>query len=117
MFRAAGRSGYVDAIRGNIRLAERLHERVREHPEFEPHAVNLSITTFRFVPRDLAGTIAGQSSQAVEAYLDTLNQAVLAELQAGGKLFLSNAVVDGRYLLRPGASASCATPDRRPGPR
>ena len=96
MCRAAGRSGYRDSIREDIRLAERLYDRVQQHPELTGHAVRLSIATFRFVPPDLADN----RSDATEAYLDDLNQAVLAELQAGGDLFLSNAVVRGRYLLR-----------------
>jgi glutamate/tyrosine decarboxylase-like PLP-dependent enzyme len=96
MFRAVGRTGYVDSIREDIRLAERLYELVDRHPEFAAHAVSLSIATFRYVPADLDAGV----SKEVDEYLDTLNQAVLAELQAGGELFLSNAVVNGRYLLR-----------------
>lgn len=96
MFRAVGRSVFVASIREDIRLAELLYELVDRHPEFSAHAVNLSITTFRYVPPDLGGN----ASTNIENYLDTLNQAVLAELQAGGEVFLSNAVVNGRYLLR-----------------
>ena len=94
--RNAGRDGYVEAIRGDIRLAERLHERVDARDDFDAHAVNLSITTFRYVPEDLAG----RSDDSVEAYLNNLNQALLAELQTSGEAYLSNAVVDGKYLLR-----------------
>jgi aromatic-L-amino-acid decarboxylase len=96
MCRAAGRSGYRASIREDIQLAERLYERVQQHPELMGHSVKLSIATFRYVPPDLADN----RSDAAEAYLDDLNQAILAELQAGGDLFLSNAVVRGRYLLR-----------------
>ena len=38
--------------------------------------------------------------EAGMADIRTLNQALLAAVQASGELFLSNAVVDGRYLLR-----------------
>jgi glutamate/tyrosine decarboxylase-like PLP-dependent enzyme len=58
--------------------------------------VHLSITTFRFVPSDLQGN----DSPDTEDYLNTLNQALLAAIQAGGRLYVSNAVIDGRYLLR-----------------
>ena len=37
---------------------------------------------------------------AVEEYLNTLNRQVLDRLQRGGEAFVSNAVVDNRYLLR-----------------
>jgi hypothetical protein len=47
------------------------------------------------VPEGLAA-----GTPAVDAYLDELNAALVAELQAGGELYVSNAVVDERYLLR-----------------
>lgn len=93
--RHAGRSGYRDSIRGDIRLAEALFAQLAAHPEFETNAVNLSILTFRYVPRGIE-----RNGPDAEAYLDRLNRALLAELQKGGELFLSNAVVGGRYLLR-----------------
>ncbi len=92
--RNAGRDGFIESIRGDVRLAERLFEQVRARDDFEAHAVNLSITTFRYVPPDLAGV------ESDDEYLNTLNKALLAELQSGGELFLSNAVLNGRYLLR-----------------
>jgi aromatic-L-amino-acid/L-tryptophan decarboxylase len=93
--RQAGRAGYRDSIRGDIRLAEALFALLAEHPEFETNSVNLSIVTFRYVPDGIE-----RMEPAAEAYLDTLNRCLLAELQAGGELFVSNAVVDGSYLLR-----------------
>jgi len=94
--RAAGRKGYEDSIRQDVVLAQRLHDLVARHPEFVAGSVHLSITTFRFVPQDLQG----DDSDATGAYLNRLNQALLGEIQAGGELYVSNAVVDGRYLLR-----------------
>jgi glutamate/tyrosine decarboxylase-like PLP-dependent enzyme len=96
MFRTAGRAGYVASIRDDIRLARRLFDLVDQHAEFSTHTVNLSVATFRYVPGDLRH----DRSAVAETYLDTLNQAVLAEVQANGEAFLSNAVVDGHYLLR-----------------
>jgi glutamate/tyrosine decarboxylase-like PLP-dependent enzyme len=46
------------------------------------------------VPADL------DDSAENEVYLNQLNQAVLAEIQAGGELYVSNAIVAGRYVLR-----------------
>lgn len=90
--RQAGREGYQASIRDDIRLAQRLFDRVGGHPEFETHAINLSIATFRYVPPD--------DGPLTDDYLNELNQALLAQMQSGGELFLSNAVIDGRYLLR-----------------
>ena len=90
--RQAGREGYQACIRDDIALAQRLFDLVDAHDEFEAHAVNLSIATFRYVP-------PGDEAFG-DDYLNMLNKALLAELQAGGELFPSNAVVGGRYLLR-----------------
>lgn len=95
--RQIGRSGYVRMIGDDVRLSRRLFERVAEHAELEAATQELSITTFRFVPRALRGRL-GEGD--VAAYLDRLNMALLERLQSGGETFVSNAVVQGRSLLR-----------------
>jgi aromatic-L-amino-acid decarboxylase len=94
--RAAGHAGIRKSISDDIGLAERLFARMAEHDEFMAHSVHLSIATFRFVPADLAG----DGTAETEAYLNELNRSMLAEIQSGGDLYLSNAIVNGRYLLR-----------------
>jgi aromatic-L-amino-acid/L-tryptophan decarboxylase len=93
--RRAGLQGYRDSIRDDIRLAEALFASVDEHDELEARSINLSIACFRYVPRDLTADDPGAA-----AYLNDLNKALLQELQSGGRLFLSNAVVGSDYLLR-----------------
>ncbi len=95
--RQVGREGYERMIGDDIALARRLWDRVVEHAELEPVTQGLSITTFRFVPLDLQARAA---EAGVADYLDKLNQALLERLMAGGEAFVSNAVVDGRHLLR-----------------
>jgi aromatic-L-amino-acid/L-tryptophan decarboxylase len=92
--RQAGRAGYVRMIGDDCRLAASLHRHVAGHPELEAATLGLSIATFRYVPRDLRGT------GAAESYLNALNEALLARLKTGGEVFVTNAVVDGRFLLR-----------------
>jgi glutamate/tyrosine decarboxylase-like PLP-dependent enzyme len=65
------------------------------HEELEPMTQNLSITTFRFVPADLRG----KGPQA-DTYLNDLNREIVAQLQQGGKVYITHAVVKGMYLLR-----------------
>ena len=89
--RAAGRSGYEAVIRGDIGLARRLYELANAHAELRAASHNLSITTFRYVPPGL---------DAADDYVNVLNKALLAKLQASGELYVSNAVVNGVYLLR-----------------
>jgi glutamate/tyrosine decarboxylase-like PLP-dependent enzyme len=93
--RLAGREGHRAMIADDMALARRLFEAARRHPELEAVTLGLSITTFRYVPPDMAAP-AGRD----EAYLDRLNAELLERLQRGGEVFLSNAVVDGRFLLR-----------------
>jgi glutamate/tyrosine decarboxylase-like PLP-dependent enzyme len=89
--RQAGRSGYEKMIRNDIELAAHLYRLVDQQNELEAVSHSLSITTFRYVPADKKGD---------ENYLNKLNETLLNELQSGGKVFLSNAVVDGKYCLR-----------------
>jgi len=94
--RQAGRDGLVQMIRDDIDLARRMFDRANADPELEAFTHGLSIATFRFVPTD-AGRVGGDD---VEGYLDRLNREILARLQNGGEAFVSNAIIDGRFLLR-----------------
>ena len=82
-------------ISDDISLAKELYLQVSQRPEFEALSCSLSITTFRFVPPDLDRTHA-----ETEAYLDRLNREVLSRLNNGGQVYLSNAIVDGKFALR-----------------
>lgn len=90
-----GRLGYEQMIRDDIHLAQTLFESIDRHPELEAVTCDLSITTFRFVPADLS-----LSGDAKAAFLDRLNMNILTHLQEGGRSFVSNALVNGRYVLR-----------------
>ncbi len=93
--RQIGFEGYIQSIREDIALAGYLYERAANHPELEPFTHHLSITTFRYVPPNVDPT--GPESQA---RLNALNEELLAQLEAGGKAFVSNAVINGNFLLR-----------------
>jgi glutamate/tyrosine decarboxylase-like PLP-dependent enzyme len=68
---------------------------VEARPDLEALTCRLSISTFRYVPPEMRASAAAHGE-----YLDRLNRAVLERLQLGGEVFVSNAVVDGRYALR-----------------
>jgi len=95
--RQVGATGYRRMIADDIRLSQAMAEAVGRHAELELTTQELSITTFRYVPRDLRSQVGGP---AVEPHLDALNRELLDRLQRGGEAFVSNAVVGGRYLLR-----------------
>jgi len=93
----AGREGYRRMIAEDVRLAELLHRAAGDHPELETFASGLSISTFRFVPQELRDSVGEPDT---EAYLSDLNRAIQARLEREGEVFLSNAVLAGRYVLR-----------------
>lgn len=97
-FRQIGRAGYERQIADDIALARRMYDGVAAHPELEALTLGLSITTFRYVPPDLAASSMSPDERA--KYLDELNTALLTRLQEGGAVFLSNAVVNGAFALR-----------------
>ena len=92
-----GRRGYVKMIGDDIALARRLHEIAAAHPELEALTHGLSITTFRYVPRALRSRVGEPET---ERELNALNEALLERIQSSGELFVSNAVIRGRYVLR-----------------
>ena len=99
---AHGWSAYCRRIEHDVELARYLHRRVIERPEFEPMAPEppLSIACFRYVPEDLRDGAASTGSTDRDAYLDRLNERLMSEIQMDGRVFPSNAVLDGRFVLR-----------------
>ncbi|MEC7772621.1 MAG: aminotransferase class V-fold PLP-dependent enzyme [Bacteroidota bacterium] len=86
-----GRSGYRKLIGEDIELSKMLYDLADNNPELEAISQNLSITTFRYKPKDRAENLE---------YLNKLNETLLNALQAGGEVFISNAIVNQQYCLR-----------------
>jgi len=95
--RQVGCAGYLRMIGDDMLLARHLHQLLARHPEFEATTQNLSITTFRYVPRDLRPRLG---SENVESYLNQLNQNLLTAVEKSGEAFLSNALIGGTFVLR-----------------
>jgi aromatic-L-amino-acid decarboxylase len=95
--RQAGADGYRRMIADDIALARRLAADVESHRELELTSQSLSITTFRYVPVDLRPRLGDAD---VETYLNDLNRRLLDRLQRSGAVFVSNAVIGERYVLR-----------------
>ncbi len=87
---AHGRKAYARRIEHDIELTRYLAARVEEHPEFDLLSSGLSICCFRYHP----------SGMDDEEQLDRLNERLLSELQLDGRVYPSNAILDGRYCLR-----------------
>jgi glutamate/tyrosine decarboxylase-like PLP-dependent enzyme len=89
---AHGRAAYGRRISHDAALAHYLAELVVEAPDFELMApVGLSVTCFRYAPEQLRGDEEG---------LDRLNQEVMTAIQADGRVYCSNAVLNGAFCLR-----------------
>jgi aromatic-L-amino-acid decarboxylase len=95
--RQSGRDGYVKMITKDIEISREMYRLAAEHDELEALTQSLSIATFRYVPRELN---AGIGEPDVEKYLNELNSKLLERLQAGGEVYLSNAVIGGAFALR-----------------
>lgn len=95
--RQAGAAAYRTMIGDDIRLSRLMADAVDRHPDLQLTSQALSITTFRYVPAELR---AGVGTVPVERDLDVLNRALLDRLQRDGEVYVSNAVIDGRYVLR-----------------
>ncbi len=94
-FKQIGREGFEQLIQQDIDLAKMLFDEVEATPELEAFMCGLSITTFRYVPSGINGSDPSQQNN-----LNELNQKILNKLQTGGEAFVSNAVIDGKFLLR-----------------
>jgi len=92
---AHGRAAYARRIAHDAELAHYLAARVEGLPWFEMMApVTLSIACFRYAPADL------DDRQDRDKYLDLLNQRLMTAIQLDGRVYCSNAIVDGRFALR-----------------
>lgn len=97
--RQVGAEGCRRMIADDIALTRAMFEAVAAHRELRGVTCALSVTTFAYEPADLRPR-ADAADAEVLAYLDALNTAVLARTQEEGRIYLSNAVVGGRFLLR-----------------
>jgi glutamate/tyrosine decarboxylase-like PLP-dependent enzyme len=94
----------AEAISEDNSLAEYLAAVVQKAEDLELLApVELSICCFRYVPADLQArlqTAAEAERTAINHELDRLNESVMSAVQGGGKAYLSNATIHGRFALR-----------------
>jgi glutamate/tyrosine decarboxylase-like PLP-dependent enzyme len=92
---AHGRRAYARRISHDAELARYMGAEVVRRPDFELAApVGLSICCFRYVPEGLG------DDPDREDYLNTLNERLMTEIHLDGRAFCSNAILDGRFVLR-----------------
>jgi aromatic-L-amino-acid/L-tryptophan decarboxylase len=82
----------ADSIANDMAMAAYMGELVSKAEDFELLApVELSICCFRYVPRELVGN---------DDELNKLNEEILGVVQTGGRAYVSNATVNGKFALR-----------------
>jgi glutamate/tyrosine decarboxylase-like PLP-dependent enzyme len=104
MLRYYGTRRTANAIAADNRLALELAAFVGESEDFELLApVELSICCFRYAPQRLRERLRSEDEEErarVNNELDELNARVMRRVQRGGRAYLSNATINGRYALR-----------------
>ncbi|HSJ43732.1 MAG TPA: pyridoxal-dependent decarboxylase [Euzebyales bacterium] len=89
--RAHGWDAYARRMVHDCDLARYLHDLAAAHPRLEAtNDPELMIATFRYLPDDDRSPTA----------IDELNRRLMERLQYSGRVYPSNAVVDGRFVLR-----------------
>lgn len=90
----------AEAISGDIALTAYLAESIERADDFELLApVELSICCFRYVPQSLRARLQTKK-EFVETQLDELNSRIMNSIQRGGRAYVSNATLNGKFALR-----------------
>jgi aromatic-L-amino-acid decarboxylase len=104
MLRYYGARRVAAAISKDNALAAELAERVNAAEDLELLApTELSICCFRYVPPALGEKLAAADDEErarINVALDELNARIMHRVQRGGRAYLSNATLRGRYALR-----------------
>jgi len=95
----------AEAIAEDMAMAQYLAERVEADQEFELLApVQLSICCFRYVPTSLRTKFAAANNDRerddLNSQLNRLNERIMHKVQRGGRAYLSNAMLRGKFALR-----------------
>jgi glutamate/tyrosine decarboxylase-like PLP-dependent enzyme len=91
----AGRAGLVSHVSRHVDLARYMEQVIESSPDMELLATGpLTAVCFRYAPAGWRGNDKG---------LDLLNQAIMEDVQIGGRAFLAGTDIRGRFALR-----SCA---------
>src|SRR5262249_33733779 len=103
VLRYYGAQGLAERIRNHIHLAKEFAGWIDDSGNFERMAPTpLSTVCFRARPQDLGdqSSIYESSPREAENYLDRLNEALMANINREGKVFLSHTRLNEKYTIR-----------------
>lgn len=95
----------AESVADDIAMAQYLAELVGAAEDFELLApVTLSICCFRYLPvrwrKQLAAAQTTEERERLNAQLNQLNERIMQVVQRGGRAYLSNAMLRGKFALR-----------------
>ena len=95
----------AEAIADDMAMAKFMAQQVDASPEFQLLApVQLSICCFRYLPASIRLKLAAAHDDAQRADLNSqlnrLNERIMHRVQRGGRAYLSNAMLRGKFALR-----------------
>jgi len=105
IWRSLGREGIVSRMREQIRLANLLASWINSDDCFEVAApVSMGVVGFRFVGpvADSVDAGPGSSTAATAKKIDELNSAIVEQINASGRAYLTQTKLRGRTVLRIG---------------
>ena len=115
IFRSFGREGMAARLQEFIRLANLFADWVKADQHFEIAApVSMGVVCFRFVGPIAGGADAGPRSApstTTEDNLDQLNSAIVEEINASGRAYLTQTKLQGRTVMRIGLGNVLTTED------
>jgi aromatic-L-amino-acid/L-tryptophan decarboxylase len=95
----------ADAIADDMAMAQYMAEQVQAAEDFELLApVELSICCFRYRPPRLRARLEAakdhEERDRINSELNRLNERIMHDVQRGGRAYLSNAMLRGKFALR-----------------
>ena len=115
IFRSFGREGMAARLQEFIRLANLFADWVKADDRFQLAApVSMGVVCFRFVGPVAGGADAGPRSApsaTTEDNLDQLNSAIVEEINASGRAYLTQTKLQGRTVMRIGLGNVLTTED------
>ncbi|WP_277480198.1 pyridoxal phosphate-dependent decarboxylase family protein [Catalinimonas alkaloidigena] len=90
VLRSFGINGLQETIKQHISLTEELGALIRQQSDFVLKVQRMNLLAFYYQPQDILG----------QKQLNDINQQLMEQLNASGKLYLTHTKVDGRFLIR-----------------
>ncbi|MFC2131574.1 pyridoxal phosphate-dependent decarboxylase family protein [Bacteroidota bacterium] len=103
VLRTFGVKGLQEKVREHICIANKLMEKIENHPNFEILApVPFNVICFRYKPKDFdtVGTHGNVPLQNDNTIINKINEELLNKINSTGKAYLTHTKLNGKYAIR-----------------